>query len=291
MKNIVVISQNRNFFGAQIVHIPLLKMLKIEYPNCKIHYFSKSAISKLLLSLNVVDTVVIEQSKWHFLQEYKKISADLTVNLRKKSLWHVLVAIVFNRQQKVGFSNGLSNIFFDKTTDSDSAVYRAKNYLALFDKQMSYEEVEKSDRICLVPGAGQDFKIWSLDNYIELAHEIREKHLNCEIVFVIGEKEQPFVSHLSEFKVLNNAPINQVFDCIASSKLLITNDCGPSHIGHINTVPVIGIFSDEFSGASSAIREWFNKKDNSVAIQSKAMQSINSVTVKEVLAKVALIIG
>jgi ADP-heptose:LPS heptosyltransferase len=291
MKNIVVISQNRNFFGAQIVHIPLLRMLRVEYPQCKIYYFSKSAISKLLLALNVVDEVVVEESKWHFLQEYKQISADLTVNLRKKSLWHVLVAIIFNRKQKVGFNNGLSKLFFDKVVDSDSSIYRAKNYLALFDKQMCYDEVKKSNRICIVPGAGQDFKIWSLDNYIKLARKISNVHLNIEIVFVIGEKELPFAALLSEFTVLNNAPIDQVFDYIESSELLIANDCGPSHIGHINAVPVISIFSDEFAGANSAIREWFNQKGNSFTIQSKPMQSINSITVEEVFAKVEQCIG
>jgi ADP-heptose:LPS heptosyltransferase len=102
-------------------------------------------------------------------------------------------------------------------------------------------------------------------------------------VFVIGEKEAHFAQQLSAFQVLNNAPVEQVYSCITSSKLMIANDCGPSHIGHISAVPVIGLFSDEYSNADSTITEWFNQKENSHVIKGLAEQSINSIKVDDVL--------
>lgn len=53
--------QNREFFGAQIVHIPLIKALKAQYPKHHITLFTKHTVSKVLSYL--VDEIVIEQSK------------------------------------------------------------------------------------------------------------------------------------------------------------------------------------------------------------------------------------
>ncbi|MFT5705941.1 MAG: ADP-heptose:LPS heptosyltransferase [Oceanospirillaceae bacterium] len=291
MINIVIISQNRPFFGAQIVHIPLLRLIKSRYPGCKIHFFSKSKVSNILLSLGIIDTLIIEKSKLHFLQEYKAISAELTVNLRKKSLWHFWVMVMMNRGIKVGFSTFLSNIFFDNTAQNNLGIYRANNYLSLFDAKIEPDKIAKNNRVCLIPGAGNQYKVWDLENYICVANAIQLKHPNIEIVFILGQQEAAFKDRLSEFTVQMNIDIKQLFSCIGESILVISNDCGPSHIGHILGVDMVSIFSDEFLNAQTTADEWYYKREGAYLIQGDPQQSINSVTVDTVLDKVLKIIS
>lgn len=286
MKNIVVISQNRGFFGAQVVHLPLLKMLKLKYPESKIHYFSKSKISKILMPFNLIDELVIEKSTVHFIKKYQKSSADLTINLRQKSIFHTFIIAFLNRKKKVGFSNVIADIFFNYVVDSNTSIYRANNYLSLFKEKIPYSAPLKKKRICIAPGAGCDFKVWHLDNYILLAKEIITNLPNYTVVFILGENEKSYAEKLAVFTTMINSNIYDLFENIDQSELMISNDCGPSHIGHISSTKVISIFSDEFNNAERTAKEWFNNKPGSCLIKGDAGKSINSISVQTVLDKV-----
>ena len=194
MENIVIISQNRPFLGAQIVHLPLISFLKVKYPKSKIHFFSKSEISKALLPLGSIDHVIIEQSKGHFLEEYRKINADLTINLRKQSLWHFWIVALFSKGKKVGFSSVLTNLFYDQTSDNNVSIYRANNYLSLFDAVIADESRARKKQVCIIPGAGQKHKIWDLDSYLEVAQQIQKNYSDIEVIFLLGEKQLSKIS-------------------------------------------------------------------------------------------------
>ena len=282
MKRIVVISQNRGFFGAQIVHIPLLRALKELHPESKIYFFSKNSVSKKLLILGVIDEIVMEKSKNNFLTNYIKINPDITINLRGKSLFHILSIIIFNRKTKIGFSGFLSNLFFDISKKSNTSIYRAKNYLSLIDKEIPYKVTEKKKKVILIPGAGEDHKIWDINNYIKIAELIKTSFNDFKIIFILGEKERKLTGLLKKYTFYIGRSVNEDFNEIENSSLVIANDCGPSHIAHISDVNIITILSNEFNNAEGITNEWVNTGEKCCVIKAEESKSINYITVDTV---------
>ena len=292
MKKIVIFSQNRDFFGAQIVHIPLIKELKNKYPNSHISIFSKNKITYLLKSLALVDEVIIEENKLITFYKYLKINPSITINLRKNSSFINFFISFFNFKTKIGFETFLSKKFFTVTKKHDSTIYRAQNYLNLINGHLKPKTIITEKEIAIIPGAGGDFKIWSLKNYIELATQIKKKYPQYELSFILGEKEKAFKKELLKhnFTIHYNLEINKLFKVIESSKITIANDCGPSHIAQISNNHYIILYSDEFEDATTITKEWYNNKEGSYALISSPKQHINSLLVTNVFEKVEIIL-
>ncbi|CAA6819165.1 MAG: Unknown protein [uncultured Sulfurovum sp.] len=289
MKNIIIFMQNRNFFGAQIVHIPLIKQLKEDYPQSKIILFSKNKITNLLLNLGLVQEVYIEKSKLSSLSYYLSCKADITISLRKKSFFINLYISCLNHEEKIGFSTYLSKLFFTKTKDYNSTIYRANNYLNLIDKKLEHKQHQSIKQISIIPGAGGDWKMWNINNYIKLSQALRILYPNYTINFILGKKESEFKEKIpNEFTISYDLEINKLFKTIKQSKLVIANDCGPSHIALISNIPTIILYSDELGDASLVKKEWFNNNNSNIAIIGLAHKPIDSIAVDDVLKYIQL---
>lgn len=279
MQKIVVFMHNRNFFGAQIVHIPLLKKLKEKYPDSHITLFSKSQISHILIELGVADTLITETKKIKTLLEYIKQNAFLSINLRKNSFFTSFIISLFNFNRKIGFHNTFSNLFFTKTAYYDDTIYRAQNYLNLIGEKLTYEPVTKNKEIIIIPGAGGKFKEWSINNYIKLAILIKEKYPLFTLHFILGKNEQHLLDKIPDgFSILYDLDVKKLYDVIIHSSLVIANDCGPSHIAQINDVKTLILVSDEYNNAQKVVKEWVNKP----FIIGKKQENIQSITLEDV---------
>lgn len=281
MKTIAIFMQNRDFFGAQIVHIPLIKALKKEYPNHTITLFSKHSISTILQDF--VDEIVIEQGKFSTMRKYLSIKADISINLRKRSSLINLYIALFNRHQKIGFDSFLTKLFFNHTKEHNSTIYRAQNYLNLIDQTIAYDSIQKEKRIIIIPGAGEGFKIYPLHHYLTLATKLSKRFPEYEIAFVLGQKEINMRPDIEKgFKVYESLAIAELFSVIQSASLVITNDCGPSHIAQISSLPHIILYSDEKGSGEAVKQEWFNPKENAQYLLSKSNQSIDTIEVDDI---------
>jgi len=290
MKKIVIFMQNREFFGAQVVHIPLIKVLKARYPQHHITLFSKHQVSKVLSSF--VDEIVIERSKWHGLREYFAIGADVTINLRKKSSFINFYIALLNRQTKIGFTTPLTKLCFTQNKAHNPTTYRASNYLNLMDETMKYESSSKVQRICIIAGAGEDFKIYPIRSYIELATKLKKRYPEYEIAFVLGQKESALQEYIKEpFKVYFDCEIEKLFEVISTSSLVVSNDCGPSHIAQISDVANIILYSDEKGNADKVVQEWFNPKDNAIYLSSEKNKKIATIEVQDIFREATKLLG
>lgn len=283
MKKIAVFMQNRDFFGAQIVHIPLLKKLRQKYPQARITLFSKSPISRILIELGLADTLVIETTKLKTALHYIKQNASLSINLRKNSLFTAALISLFNLNKKIGFSNTLSNIFFTKTVRYDDTIYRARNYLNLLDEKLEYEPLAEQNDVIIIPGAGKSFKEWGIDNYVEAARFIKDAYPHIAVRFVLGKKEQGFIEQIpKEFSVLYDLEIKKLYDTLSRSSLVIANDCGPSHIAQINGTKTLILLSDEYGDAQKVAKEWVNTGEHKLCLIGEAQKSIRTISLGEV---------
>lgn len=286
MKNIVVFMQNRDFFGAQIVHIPLLIELKKLYPNSKLILFSPNKISSMLVDLNLIDEIKIEKSKFNTMLMYIRCKASLTVNLRKSSLFVNAMIACTNFREKIGFKNLISSLLFTKVELYDTQVYRAQNYLNLLGKRLELESIPKQKRILMIPGAGGDNKIWSINNYLALAN-ILTTNYHYKVCFLLGKKESQFQDQIDKsFEIYYDKNIVDVQEIVQSSSIVIANDCGPSHFAQISDVKTIILFSNENGRVEGTLKEWFNSNNQKVFLIGDKYQSINSIKVDDVLKKV-----
>ena len=284
MKKIVLFLQNRNFLGAQIVHIPLLNALKEAYPNSTITIFSKHKISGILKELQLVDKIIFEREKIEIIKDYINEKADITILLRSKSLFLNLLVGISNRNIKIGFENSVSKLFFTKTKKTNPKIYRANNYLALIDKKSDNLQNSINNTIIIIPGAGGDEKIWDINNYIKLSQLLKESHASQEIIFILGKKEESYMDILKENhqNYLFELNIKDLSHIIYEAKLVIANDCGPSHFAQIHNQNFLILYTNDDGNAETIIKEWFNKKENSYPIKSAKFTTINSIKSTEV---------
>ncbi len=286
-KRIVVFAQNRNFFGAHINHIPLLEQLKTRYPNSHIYLISKNAMSQMFETLQLVDKTFIIQSKWQMLLRYRALNPHITLNLQRNSMFINLMTSLFHKNKTIGYRNGWSRWFYDQSIPHNSNIYRAQNYLNLIGANLQPYHGDRYDRILLMPGAGGAHKRWALEHYIALAQKLQQRYPHFEIDFVVGAQENDLVPIIQNagFNIYNNLEITALFALIKGSKLVIANDCGPSHMAQIYKIPIIILHSDETLSAASTLREWFYPHDGARALVSEAGKSINSIKTEEVFSE------
>jgi ADP-heptose:LPS heptosyltransferase len=284
MKKIVVIMQNRNFLGAQIVHIPVLLELKKMYKESKIIIFSKHKVSNILLDLGIVDKLIIEENQFKTFVKYLSINPQITINLRKKSILWILINSFFNFNSRIGFKTFISNLFFTKTFKYNSKIYRAQNYLNLIEKNLEVESFDKVERILIIPGAGGNEKIWNIENYVELANKLKNLYNGFEVAFLLGLKEQNLIQSIenNHFALYFNKEITFVKNIIQTSSIVIANDCGPSHFAQISDVKTFILYTNEKGDANDVISEWFNKMGNKFYIIGKEYENMNSLTAENV---------
>ena len=109
----------------------------------------------------------------------------------------------------------------------------------------------------LHPGAKYFTKRWTVDKFITLARELRDKH-GIEPVFNLGRGESEIAAEVRrqcarDFVLLDSLDLRQLIALIAGCRIFIGNDSGPTHIATALARPVVAIF-----GSSSSVhwRPW-----------------------------------
>ena len=101
-------------------------------------------------------------------------------------------------------------------------------------------------RLLLHPGAGSVRKCWPLENYVELAEELRER--GHEPTLLLGEVEQERLPDrvreelAGRFKIIAPANYLSLAEELLDARLLVTNDNGPAHLAAALGAKVLSIF-------------------------------------------------
>jgi len=289
--NISIFMQNRPHFGTTLLHLPLLHSLKTNYPNANIYLFSKNESSKLLKEIIPIKELFINKNRFKEITDYRSIDSDITISLRKNSLFLVFTIFLFNRKKKYGFKNTLTPFLFTSSNSYINGEYRSENFLNLLPKDIEhhYFKIEKEKHITLIPAGEYQFKHWDITNYLQLATLLQRAFAHLEIHFVLGKSEEKYLktiqNHSSSFYIDYALDMKKLFHIIQSSRLVIGNDCGPAHIAQISDVSNIILFSNENKNGKATVKEWFRKKEDSHYFLGEEAQSINTLTVESVYSK------
>ena len=143
-----------------------------------------------------------------------------------------------------------------------------------------------------LPGGGLGaYKRWRLDHYLNLV-ALLEQDLGADVrfAFVLGPQEREEHARLLSLAKPNivlmmSRPLPEIADLCLHARLVVANDCGPSHIAQHACVPYVGVLA--FPNPS-----WYWKRDYSRAVTPlTAGDDIQSIDARQVLAACRDVLG
>ncbi|MEF3279979.1 MAG: glycosyltransferase family 9 protein [Elusimicrobiota bacterium] len=297
-----VFVQNRDFFGAKLIHIPLLYSLTKKYPDSEIivftpykdnHIFIESKLVKKVISYNSV-------SLFSIVKILRKEKFDILISLRPSSTYVNLALFLSGAKERIGFKNLISFLSNTTTKIYNKNIYRALAFMDVIDSETPidsyfslFDSIKLSDKknIFILPGGGEgNFKKWDIEKYISLCEKIGSK--DFYFVFVLGSMEKNYEDDIKKFimnnegTILFNKTLSDLISYFKGGDLFISNDCGPAHIAQMMKKTMLILYSDFFGDADKVIKEWFLPHNYSRFIKSKRFKSINTISVDEVYDKV-----
>jgi ADP-heptose:LPS heptosyltransferase len=146
--------------------------------------------------------------------------------------------------------------------------------------------------VVLMPGGGAgDYKRWPIAHFVALADLLKSTLMpHARFCFVMGPDEAEQHHWLqslgrSEFVYLMTRPIAEIANAVMAAKLVVANDCGPSHLAQFSGVPYVGVFHE-------SNREWFWARETSAdVLPQDGTHDIKNVTPQQVLVAARLVLS
>tara|TARA_Y100000590_G_scaffold470441_1_gene665009 strand:- start:4567 stop:5625 length:1059 start_codon:yes stop_codon:yes gene_type:complete len=260
--------------------LPFIFTLKNEYPKAKISWIIGKSEADFLQKIDGINFVIFDKkntlrSYLRIASELKKIKFDIMF-LMQVSLRANIVSLFINSKIKLGYdsarSSDLHSIFSNKKIESSKHSHvvdvflsflnilnvRKENFLYSWDIS---EKVKKNDLLIEYPDLKNEYFVlspcsrskdrnWLIERYALIADHITENYgVNCVISSSKDEFEKNFVKKI--IKKMHSSPINvsgkinlhELYALIKNSKLLISPDSGPIHIGTCAGTPVLGLYA------------------------------------------------
>ncbi|MGG4605324.1 glycosyltransferase family 9 protein [Paenalcaligenes sp. Me131] len=301
-QTIVVFARNRPFFGAQVTMFAMLWQLKQLYPTATLRVVARTGAFAFLKQLPWVDQVVQADS---FRDELAAIdpSCSLMMSLHASSLKHCLLALLRRPAKRLSYGGrfGLDWVW-SQCCKLDLSEYRTAGHMALVDllqpadayavscaclESLANAELRTTlmsqRRLTIMPGAGEgEFKKWGIERFLAAAEACLQRGLIDKVSFVLGPDEHKERERLAQWHLLDHAeiwdkpPLPDLCALVQASVLVLTNDCGPSHIAQGCKVPLVAVFDE-------AKPEWFWARPNAICLTPEVGQPINTVPVETVV--------
>lgn len=283
MRDIAVYIRSRDKFGDQIAAYPALFQLKQWWPQANLRVIGQHAVGNYYTSLPWVDEFVQARG---LLQAARAMPrrADMAVCLHHSSERYALISLLRRPRARLGFRNdrlldavwthdwrknineyiGVANLHLLSSYRPLQCEVTARACFAAI-AAMAPPSTPSAD-IVMIPGGGDgEFKRWGINNYIALADLLKARlGASTRFSFVLGPAETAEYAALqslnrSDFELVMGRPIAELAALMLNARLVVANDCGPSHIGQGVCVPYVGVFNE-------ANPEWFWARPYSAAV-------------------------
>lgn len=302
MPEIVVYVRSQPQLGDQIVAMPTLYQLKTWWPSRRLKVVARDDVGNFYRALPWVDEFVRASTFIDYLRSLKS-ETRMSVSLHHSSERFGMVNLLRRPAIRLGFRNArFSDVAWTHCHRKDITEYIGQANLRLLASYRPFD-LEGATRACfhtlarphlrvplggdvvMIPGGGAgDFKRWSLSNYLRLADRLKPLlGAGTRFLFVLGQQEAAERDALramqrSDFSIAYCRPIAELSAIMLRARLVVANDCGPSHIAQGACVPYVGVFNE-------ANPEWFWRRRGSAFVVPRHPPSgINSITPGEVLA-------
>ena len=300
MKEVVVFIRSMVFLGTQIVSYPMLYQIKQFWPDCRVRVVAQDDVGKHYLSLPWVDAFVRANT---LSENYRALGgqADLMIALHFASEKFGLVGLARRPRFRLGFKNGrMTDFVWTHSHRKNFAEYMGLSNMRLlgalkpFDPEIAARQclldiaarrhlTPDATDVVLMPGGGAgDYKRWPIALYVALADRLLTLlGPDTTFSFVLGPDEQNEYAWLqglnrAEFRFAMTRPLPEIAHLVLHARLIVANDCGPTHLAQFACVPYVGVFHEPN-------REWFwarpysadvIPRDNSTEIRHVALQDV-----------------
>jgi ADP-heptose:LPS heptosyltransferase len=304
VKKVIVFIRSMQFLGTQIVSYPLLYQIKQFWPQCHVRVVAQDAVGKHYLNLPWVDDFTQADS----LPEVYRVmdgQADLVIALHFASEKYGIAAMLKRPEHRLGFKNGrvtdfiwthshrknfaeymgLANLrVLAALKDFDPAAVARQCVQTLADQCQALNGADTTTGdVVFMPGGGAgDYKRWPIEHYVALADLLKLRlEPDAKFCFVMGPDEAQEYQRLqslgrNDFVYLMTRPIPEIANAVMQAKLVVANDCGPSHLAQFSGVPYVGVFHE-------TNREWFWTRETSVdVLPQDGTTEIKNVTPEQV---------
>ncbi|MEI2415771.1 glycosyltransferase family 9 protein [Orrella sp. JC864] len=299
--DIVVFLRSKKFFGSQIVAFPALYQIKQCWPGHRLRVVAQDDVGHYYRPLPWVDEFVQTRG----LRTNLAVLAPQTramVALHHTSEQYALIACLKRPPLRLGYRNGrVGDFAWTHACDKRLDEYIGLSYMNLLRTVHAFDPVEAARRcfaevaalareqprqtdVVLVPGGGHGaYKRWGVDNFLKLAEGLKARlGRDTTFSFVLGPVEQEAYRTLQalnrpDFSLLMSRPYPELAHLMARARLVVANDCGPSHLAQGTGVPYVGIFH-------RSNPQWFWVRPNArKVIPENEAQGIRSIPPERVL--------
>ncbi|PWF23114.1 glycosyltransferase family 9 protein [Corticimicrobacter populi] len=310
MKKAALLLRNREFYGANIVSLPVIYALKRHAEVDHLTVFASRGLQSFYGSIVWIDNYSEERS---LLRTYLQVPMDVDVyySMRPGMDGASLIGMLRRASLSIGLGKMANplNRLFDQCYIYTEDRYRAVSYLlpvidalklpmspdfymreAMLDMAAG-RMANRSGHVCMLPGAGAgEFKKWGVERFYELACTLHARYPGLVFDFIIGPSERSERQFLEAkcgqglpFRIHENLGLADNAALMSSSVLVVANDCGPSHFAQCLQRPFIGLYFEDNP-------EWFFAHERSVALLPEVGSGIKSIPLeKTVQSAVSLI--
>ena len=255
---------------------PVIKAVKLKFPQAKIFFLTKSKYAPLLVKdPNLVGIIEFNKDKagglFGTLQRIRNERFDLVIdlhsNLRSFFLRNFSKAKLKLKYNKRWLSRFIM-VHFKKikispqhTVDSyldclkKIDIYSADKIPRLYVDEQSKKSIGKfiknisEDEILIgiVPGAKWESKRWGEANFAETIKILNNK-IKAKFALIGGKEDEELIKNLKqltgniEFIEAVDLPFSELLALIGNCRIVLTNDSGPMHLAVGLNVPVVAIF-------------------------------------------------
>jgi ADP-heptose:LPS heptosyltransferase len=302
MKEVVVFIRSMQFLGTQIVSYPLLYQIKQFWPDCHLRVVAQDNVGKHYLSLPWVDEFV-QADRFGAVYRALHSSDDLMIVLHFASDKYGAAALLKRPKYRLGFKNKrITDFIWTHSHRKDFAEYMGLGNMKVlaafkqFDPERSAHDCvvaigaqcganpPEPAEVVLMPGGGAgEYKRWPVEAFVQLADLLKPSlRSGASFCFVLGPdeaKEYEWLLSLErdDFKFLMTRPLPEIASAVLQARLVVANDCGPSHLAQFSGVPYVGVFHE-------LNREWFWTREHSAdVLPSDGSTEIKHVKPEDVL--------
>ncbi len=280
-----VFLQNRDFFGAMVVHVPLLDALR-------------QADTKAPL-------VVYRAAGGALWSDLRERRFARIVTLRPQSFGLTALISTAGAGRTLGYSTALSRLVLSRTVRRDVSIYRALNYANLLAGEVplhafgdailrlaarSRRAIEPSPPpYVLMPCGSEERKLWGEANFVALARAIADEDPTARFLLVLGGGEARYVEDFARAglggrtQALIDGSLPDIARAVLAARAVVANDCGPSHVAQLSGVPLVLVFGNWDGVAQVRIDEWFWPRPGARCLTTRGAGPVAALAVDDVL--------
>lgn len=301
MSDIVVYVRSQPQLGDQIVAFATLYQLKAWWPGRQVKVVARDDVGHIYRDLPWVDEFQRARSLRDYVRSLTS-TTQVSVNLHHSSERFGLVNLLRLPAIRLGFRNArFSDLVWTHCHRKDEAEYIGLANLRLLaayrpldaeaaarrcfaELARRHGHTELAADVVFIPGGGSGpFKRWRLAHYLRLADRLKSL-LGADIryTFVLGQQETRERAELdalrrTDIQVAYCRPLSELSAIMLRARLVVANDCGPSHVAQATGVPYVGIFNQSNP-------EWFWRRRGAAdVVPREPRDGIDSITPDDVL--------